>query len=36
MLGGAIINNRSNIDMVTNFPLASMSDVIVLDPRTCK
>lgn len=24
------------MDMVTNFPLANMTDIVVLDPRTCK
>lgn len=34
IIGGAVINNSSAFDMVTNFPLANMSDVVVLDPRT--
>ncbi|CAO3655579.1 unnamed protein product [Mucor hiemalis] len=34
IIGGAVINNSSAFDMVTNFPLANMSDIIVLDPRT--
>ncbi|KAG2197714.1 hypothetical protein INT47_007948 [Mucor saturninus] len=33
IIGGATINNVSNVDMVTNFPLANMSDIIVLDPK---
>lgn len=36
VLGGAVINNSSTIDMVTNQPLANMTDIVVLDPRSCK
>ncbi|KAI7902566.1 uncharacterized protein BX663DRAFT_509686 [Cokeromyces recurvatus] len=34
ILGGAVINHETNLDRVTNFPLANMSDIILLDPRT--
>ncbi|KAI8350853.1 hypothetical protein BD560DRAFT_409507 [Blakeslea trispora] len=34
IVGGSVINNISAADMVTNHPLANMSDIIVLDPRT--
>ncbi|KAI8059915.1 uncharacterized protein B0P05DRAFT_574791 [Gilbertella persicaria] len=34
IVGGALIDNTSAVDMVTNYPLANMSDIIVLDPRT--
>ncbi|GAN02210.1 hypothetical protein MAM1_0018c01651 [Mucor ambiguus] len=36
VIGGSLINNSSNIDMVTNFPLANMTDIVVLDPRTSR
>lgn len=36
IIGGAVVNNSSAPDMVTNFPLANMSDIIVLDPRTSR
>ncbi|CEP16504.1 hypothetical protein [Parasitella parasitica] len=36
VVGGAVINNSSQPDMVTNFPLANMSDIIVLDPRSSR
>ncbi|KAG0167011.1 Kelch domain-containing protein 2 [Apophysomyces sp. BC1015] len=34
ILGGTVINNNSAVDMVTNFPLANMTDVVLYDPRT--
>ncbi|KAI9029019.1 hypothetical protein CLU79DRAFT_832393 [Phycomyces nitens] len=34
ILGGSVINNTSWKDRVTNFPLASMADIILYDPRT--
>ncbi|GAA5804278.1 hypothetical protein HPULCUR_009765 [Helicostylum pulchrum] len=36
IIGGASIDNNSAVDMVTNFPLANMSEIIVLDPRYSK
>ncbi|OAD80691.1 hypothetical protein PHYBLDRAFT_138238 [Phycomyces blakesleeanus NRRL 1555(-)] len=34
ILGGSVITNSSWDDRVTNFPLASMADIILYDPRT--
>ncbi|KAL0144136.1 hypothetical protein V8B55DRAFT_1433443 [Mucor lusitanicus] len=36
VIGGSLINNSSSMDMVTNFPLANMTDIVVLDPRTSR
>ncbi|KAF7730852.1 hypothetical protein EC973_001370 [Apophysomyces ossiformis] len=34
VLGGTVIDNSTEADMVTNFPLANMTDIVLYDPRT--
>ncbi|KAI7864429.1 hypothetical protein BDF14DRAFT_1834827 [Spinellus fusiger] len=34
ILGGSMVMDSSSVDMVSNLPLADMSDIILYDPRT--
>ncbi|KAL0087288.1 hypothetical protein J3Q64DRAFT_1475153 [Phycomyces blakesleeanus] len=34
IIGGAVIDDESKVDSVTNFPMANMSDIILYDART--